>query len=198
GAIVAAVPDAGYRFVQWSDGITSASRTDTDVIADLSVTAEFVEQLAPPEAISLGLVGGDLVISWAHVPDADSYNLYYAREPGVTPQNYDSLDGGHALTGVTNPHVLAGLADGERYYFVMTTVINGEESSVGEVASVLSPHAPWLMAPHRGHLAVDINTTKASIDWPAEPGRLYSLYITADPETNLANYASHGAELRLN
>jgi hypothetical protein len=41
GTTVTAVPDAGYRFVSWSDGVLTAARTDTKVKADLSVTAAF-------------------------------------------------------------------------------------------------------------------------------------------------------------
>jgi len=42
GTAVEAVPDATYRFEQWSDGSTENPRTDTDVTADISVTASFV------------------------------------------------------------------------------------------------------------------------------------------------------------
>lgn len=38
---VTATPNTGFRFVQWSDGVKSATRTDNDVDADLSVTATF-------------------------------------------------------------------------------------------------------------------------------------------------------------
>jgi hypothetical protein len=38
---VTAVPDTGYRFVKWSDNLTTAERTDNNVIAAISVTAEF-------------------------------------------------------------------------------------------------------------------------------------------------------------
>ena len=41
GTQVRALPDAGYHFVSWSDGLTSAARTDANVTADLSVTASF-------------------------------------------------------------------------------------------------------------------------------------------------------------
>ena len=41
GAEVEAVPDSGYRFLVWSDGVQSARRVDTGVSADLSVVAEF-------------------------------------------------------------------------------------------------------------------------------------------------------------
>lgn len=41
GEFVTAVPDYGYHFVQWSDGLTEATRQDLDVIEDLTFTAEF-------------------------------------------------------------------------------------------------------------------------------------------------------------
>ncbi len=41
GTAVTAVPDGGYHFVQWSDGVLTAARTDTNVSADISVTAAF-------------------------------------------------------------------------------------------------------------------------------------------------------------
>ena len=41
GAEVLAQPDTGYHFVGWSDGFTEAARTDTNVTADITVTALF-------------------------------------------------------------------------------------------------------------------------------------------------------------
>ena len=41
GASVTAIPDAGYRFRQWSDGVPTPARTDTNVVADGVFTAEF-------------------------------------------------------------------------------------------------------------------------------------------------------------
>ena len=38
---VTAVPDHGYKFVQWSDGETSATRTDDGLRSDTELTAEF-------------------------------------------------------------------------------------------------------------------------------------------------------------
>lgn len=41
GSQVTAVPDVGYHFVSWSDGVLTAARTDTDITADLTVSANF-------------------------------------------------------------------------------------------------------------------------------------------------------------
>ena len=41
GTPVTAVPNTGYHFVNWSDGSTANPRTDTNVTANVSVTANF-------------------------------------------------------------------------------------------------------------------------------------------------------------
>ena len=41
GTAVTAMPNEGYAFVRWSDGVTTATRMDTDVAGNISVTAEF-------------------------------------------------------------------------------------------------------------------------------------------------------------
>jgi len=41
GTAVTAVPEGGYHFVQWSDGSTANPRTDTNVTANIAVTATF-------------------------------------------------------------------------------------------------------------------------------------------------------------
>jgi len=41
GSAVMAIPDTGYHFVEWSDGSTDNPRTDTNVTANVDVTASF-------------------------------------------------------------------------------------------------------------------------------------------------------------
>ncbi len=40
---VTAVPNDGYRFVEWSDGVTTATRLDEDITNDITVTAKFAK-----------------------------------------------------------------------------------------------------------------------------------------------------------
>lgn len=42
---VKAIPNYGYVFKQWSDGVTTATRQDTNVTDDLAVTAEFEREM---------------------------------------------------------------------------------------------------------------------------------------------------------
>lgn len=57
GTPVSAVAEPGYHFVQWSDGVLTAARQDTNVTADLSVTAGFTINV-PPEVISFAINAG--------------------------------------------------------------------------------------------------------------------------------------------
>lgn len=41
GATVTAIAENGYMFVEWSDGVTTAERQETEVQSDISVTAKF-------------------------------------------------------------------------------------------------------------------------------------------------------------
>ncbi len=41
GTEVTAVPDKGYHFVSWSDGVTTPARTDANITGNISVTANF-------------------------------------------------------------------------------------------------------------------------------------------------------------
>lgn len=61
GATVTAEPDTGYVFDRWSDGLTTAERTDTNIQTDLSVEAEFLPLLSIGGTVS-GLSGDGLVL----------------------------------------------------------------------------------------------------------------------------------------
>lgn len=50
GSQVTAMPNSGYAFVNWSDGVSTASRTDTNVTANKTVTANFQLTNQPPTA----------------------------------------------------------------------------------------------------------------------------------------------------
>ena len=59
GTAVTAVANAGYHFVKWSDGVETAKRTETNVMANLSVTAEFAEDAVPEYTLTFELVGAN-------------------------------------------------------------------------------------------------------------------------------------------
>ena len=84
GSAITAAPDPGYHFVNWSDGGTANPRTDTNVINNLSVTANFA---------------------------INTYTLAYAAGPhgvlgGNTNQIVDFGADGSAVTATADPGCL--------------------------------------------------------------------------------------------
>jgi hypothetical protein len=106
------------------------------------VQASATPQIAIPAAPT-GVVaaGGDTqaTVTWNSVSQAASYNLYYSSTPGVTTAN------GTKITGVTSPKVITSLTDGTSYYFVVTAVNAGGEST----ASTQVTATPQIPPPSR-------------------------------------------------
>src|SRR5450759_1593790 len=83
GTTVTAVPNAGYHFLSWSDGILTAARTDTNVTADVNVTTIFSSAI-------------------------DTFTLAYTAGAngtitGTTPQTVDHGASGTLVTAVPTP-----------------------------------------------------------------------------------------------
>jgi len=84
GSKVTASPNAGYHFVGWNDGVTTAARTDIGITRAIDVTADFA-----PDVVG-------------------SFRLFYAAGPGgtisgTTPQTVTLHGSGTAVTAVPNP-----------------------------------------------------------------------------------------------
>ena len=91
GTAVTAVPATGYHFVKWSDDVTTASRTDTNVTADLSVSASFGDA-TPPVTTQTGADG-----AWHNGAVAVTLSATDTGS-GVATTEY-SIDGGLWQTG---------------------------------------------------------------------------------------------------
>jgi hypothetical protein len=100
----------------------------------------------PPAELSLtadedALGNPSFLLSWDAVPNADSYDLYFATDPAVTQFNFLSLSNGAAITGITNlAEEVDGLLTGQHYYFVATAVQGTNQSAdSAEATGLFSP-----------------------------------------------------------
>lgn len=132
GTAVTAVPSPGYRFTQWSDASTANPRTDTNVTANLAVTAGFVTLANPGSGGSTGCVGqacGDAsapeisAILVSDITTSSAVITWTTSEPATTAFYYGLNDGygsGYRGSGnrVTSHSVtLTNLAEGAEYHF---------------------------------------------------------------------------------
>jgi len=61
GTQVTAVPDGGYAFSIWSDGVLTAARTDVNVTGDVNVTALFAAAGTPSQSLTISETGCGVV-----------------------------------------------------------------------------------------------------------------------------------------
>ena len=108
GTAVSAVPNSGYHFVQWSDGHTDNPRIDTDVTADINVTASFAQN-PPPAANGQNVnVAFDtaqaITLTGSDANPGGPFTLIYAiagNPSNGSISNFDANDG--TLTYTPNP-----------------------------------------------------------------------------------------------
>lgn len=84
------------------------------------------ERLAAPTMVAATGGDGIITVSWAPVDGADRYLIYSAREPGITPENYEELDGGDRDEREETSYD-DEVANGETRWYVVTAVANARE-----------------------------------------------------------------------
>lgn len=132
GSTVVAIPSLGYKFSQWSDGLTTATRTDTNMLSNLSVSATFVlntiQQLNP---ITVPTIPSQNVFNWHTITYSALGN--HGIILGTNPQSV--LDGGEGteVTAIAKPHyVFDGWSDG------LTSDTRTETNVIGDMNLVAS------------------------------------------------------------
>lgn len=91
--------------------------------------------LTAPQNISAVPANGTVTLTWNPVVGATGYNIYYASEANILIANIASFDDGTQLQNVTSPRVISSLRNDETYYFVVTAVSAGAESTASSEVS---------------------------------------------------------------
>jgi hypothetical protein len=114
GTAVTAVPDSGYHFAGWSDGVTTATRTDTNVTDSITVTANFAADSVQTYTIT-AIAGDNGSISPSgnvEVEEGQSLSFTITPDPGCQVDNVevDGLSAGpvtiYTFTNVTENHTI--------------------------------------------------------------------------------------------
>lgn len=185
GAEVTAVADPGYEFTSWDDGVLTAARTDGNVMADISVTANFaieeytlIYTAGDNGQLSVDDEFGDPVI----VAQVEEQVLFQGTGPTVTAVP----DAGYRFvrwdpSGSTNPRTDFNVAGN----ITATAIFEPTEEAT-----------PWLQSLHNGDLNVQVmGPTRATLDWPATVGVSYDLYVSPVADLVIDQYAAFGGTL---
>lgn len=126
-------PDGLYRIVEVSGcGGTLSGNTYTtgEITVDCSVTASYA--IHSPQELRATGVADQVALAWEAIDDAADYCVYVSKNPGITLDTAASYDSSLSIcTGLTNPsHTIAGLANGDTYYFAVTAKKGSEETPI--------------------------------------------------------------------
>lgn len=109
---VTAVPDSGAVFIQWSDGVTSARRTDLSVTGPIDLSAQFLAGSGPVSIASGAWSAGT---TWNHglpapVSGAQGTGFHYLIE-GFTVSSNDPASNSQGMIGASLAIGTAGVLD---------------------------------------------------------------------------------------
>jgi fibronectin type 3 domain-containing protein len=142
-------------------------------------TAVMARPQALPEGAPTGLTASssryrEIDVSWDPVDGASSYNLYWSTSSSL------STTSGTQIPGASSPYVLSsGVTSGLSYYFIVTAIVDGQESFASPVTGVTAgsfpPAAPASLSATAGDASV-------SLSWDASAtAEAYDLYFSTSP-----------------
>lgn len=141
GTPVVARADDGYRFVAWSDGLTTATRVDEALKDGMLFSAEFRKaelwrNSGHNGELSVSAGHSSATVSWPVEADR-IYSLVITHDPATELDNY-SVYGGITLNNVTPPLQLTELNTNEPVYIALERdgVLHAWSSFVPRVAGV--------------------------------------------------------------
>ncbi|TMP38254.1 InlB B-repeat-containing protein [Pseudoalteromonas rubra] len=101
-----------------------------------SLSVEFMLNLESP-SIAVDTSDSTARITWQPVAGADSYTLFYAKQPGLTPQNYDTLRAGTRVANVSSG-VEVAISNYVDYYVMVTANHLGNENAMSNEVTARS------------------------------------------------------------
>ena len=133
---------------------------------------------------------GQVTISWNPVPNATSYNLFYASRSAVAEEEDSEDADAKQVKNVTSPFVLKGLAANTTYFFMVRALNDHRRSPpsaiVSATTSATTP-APTIPAAPTGATATG-GTKQTTVSWPAVSGATsYNLYWSTTSSVTTAN-----------
>lgn len=119
---------------------SAESDTEVDVFSQSLAAPHDEKSIARPYAITADATdNGKIALTWEPILGATLYNLYYALETGIRADNYDSLDSGGKMVGLTaNNAVVSHLIGDKPWYFVVTAVEGSDESAASPEATAVA------------------------------------------------------------
>ncbi len=175
---------AGISYAGLSIGLTGAIKKQLVKLDEKVLSAAKIKNTPTSLAVQSG--NGAAEITWASVPGASSYNLYW----GNTSQ-LQAMGPASKTTNVTSPYYLAGLTNGATYYYAISSVADGIESNLASVSQIF----PSALLPLRPEGVAGVNAGgQTTLSWYSVAGASsYNIYWSAAAGVTKASNKISGA-----
>ena len=142
--------------------------------------SDLIEQaISPPNTPKITVSNGIFNLEWPPVVTADNYNVYMAQDMGVNQENATSLAGGMTHSNEQSPFG-HGLANGSRYYLVVTAKNNKNEESVESTELSIKPKTTIPGVPN--NISIEADKDHLTLSWAAVDNAIsYNVYASTTP-----------------
>ena len=155
--------------------------------SEVSATPQVLPPIAPT-GVSAAYSDTQVTVEWGSVTNADSYNIYWSTDSGVTTGT------GIPIYDVTSPYTHTGITNGTPYYYIVTAVNAGGESEASDEVSA-TPQIPAPIAPDGVSAAP--GDTQITVSWDSVADAVsYNIYwsnstgVTTGNGTEISNVTS--------
>ncbi len=197
GTAVDAVADLGYHFVNWSDSSTADPRTDTNVTANHTYTANFAQDVVVPgnHTITASAGTGGIIAATGAVSVVDGANQGFTITPDTGYHVADVLVDGSSVgpvttynfTGVTADHTISANFAINQYTLTYNSDSNGsitgtalQTVNYGDNGTIVTAVAN--SGYHFVNWTEDSSTTNPRIENNVVANQTYSAVFAADPQ----------------
>jgi hypothetical protein len=187
GSAVTATPGVGYHFVSWSDGVLTASRTDTHVTADISVSASFAINTYTLTYTAVG-THGSIVGASPQTVNYDTSGSAVTATPNLG-YSFVSWSDGVLTASRTDTHVTANVSVSASFADVTPPTISGTPGDITTQPTSLAGATVTYTAP----TATDLADGTVSVTCSPASGSTFALgttLVTCSAHDAAGNYAS--------
>ena len=191
GSGVTAVPAIGYRFVSWSDGSTANPRTDTNVTANIAVTASFALKQytltytagthgsitgTSPQTVNPGASGSAVTA----VPESGYRFVRWSDGSTANPRTD---------TNVTTDITVSANFSATQIVITSTSGTGGTMSPIGNVSVNYGDDQDFTITPDTGYKVSEVLVDGEKVTSISADGGIYPFTAVTKPHTIAAKFA---------
>jgi len=152
-------------------------------VATSTTPLPFSQAPRAPKSFTATASDSLVALQWEAVNNANSYTLYMAKEPNVTAENVETLDGGEVFKNIKNVSANRLQLDNNSTYFFSVASVNDVGESPASISIAATPKSPNPDVP--ANVKAQSLDKAIKISWQGvESATSYTLYWSDEVNAN--------------